>query len=109
MPDALGFGVIALAAWRLTIMLTKEAGPWDLVSKLRQAVGIEHGPEGEPVGWPETMPGSLLACPWCVSLWAAALVYPMWRWVPVMAVIIAASAVAIMFDSAVWRLKNGQG
>jgi hypothetical protein len=48
-----------LGVWRLTHLLQAEDGPWDLIVRLRGAVG--HG------FW-----GSLLDCFYCLSLWIAA-------------------------------------
>lgn len=49
----------ALATWRLTHLLALEDGPWDLVLRLRLALGNS--------GW-----GRLLDCFYCLSLWVAA-------------------------------------
>jgi hypothetical protein len=48
-----------LATWRLTQLLCAEDGPWDLVVRLRRAVGNGF--------W-----GKLLDCFQCLSLWFAA-------------------------------------
>jgi len=48
-----------LATWRLTHLLWGEDGPWDLLVRLRKAVGNGF--------W-----GSLLDCFLCCSLWVAA-------------------------------------
>jgi Protein of unknown function (DUF1360) len=48
-----------LATWRLTHLLCLEDGPWDLVVRLRRAVGNGF--------W-----GKLLDCFHCLSLWVAA-------------------------------------
>ena len=45
----------ALAVWRLTHLVTKEEGPWQLFERLRRAA-----------------PGQLLSCFYCLSLWVAA-------------------------------------
>jgi hypothetical protein len=48
-----------LAVWRVTHLLQAEDGPWDLVVRLRQAVGNGF--------W-----GRLLDCFHCLSVWIAA-------------------------------------
>ena len=48
-----------LATWRVTYLLAYEDGPWDLVVRLRTALG--HG-----------FFGRLIDCFHCVSLWVAA-------------------------------------
>ena len=50
--------VTSLCVWRLTHMLAAEDGPWDLVLRLRRAVGAGF--------W-----GKLLDCFHCLSLWVA--------------------------------------
>jgi len=52
------FLVAALAVWRLTHLLAREDGPWDLVVRLRRRLG--HG------FW-----GKLIDCFQCLSLWVA--------------------------------------
>ena len=49
-----------LAVWRLAHLLARERGPFDLVSRLH--------------AWLAGRPGaSLLGCPYCLSLWLAAI------------------------------------
>lgn len=40
--DVWCFILCALAVWRLAHLLTRENGPWDLVSRARSALGIEQ-------------------------------------------------------------------
>ena len=47
-----------LCVWRITHLLSVEDGPWDVVVRLRQAVGSGF--------W-----GKLLDCFYCTSLWVA--------------------------------------
>jgi hypothetical protein len=54
----LRFLLAALAVWRITHLLAREDGPWDLVVRLRRAVGDGF--------W-----GGLLDCFYCLSLWIA--------------------------------------
>ncbi|MGN6525644.1 MAG: hypothetical protein ACTHL8_04595 [Burkholderiaceae bacterium] len=48
-----------LATWRLAALLAQDDGPWDVIARLRAALGDEP--------W-----GRLLDCFRCVSLWVAA-------------------------------------
>jgi hypothetical protein len=48
-----------LATWRLTHLLAAEDGPWDIIARLRQAVG-------------DSFFGRLMDCFYCLSLWVAA-------------------------------------
>ena len=54
-----GFILSALAVWRITHLLAREDGPFDLVFRLRKVSG-------------EGFLGSLLDCFYCLSLWIAA-------------------------------------
>lgn len=58
----------ALVTWRLTKMLTVEAGPFDIFIKLREFLGIRHNEDGQPIIFPA---GILLSCFWCTSVWVA--------------------------------------
>jgi len=57
--------VIALAAYRLSEMLTWDDGPWDVFVRLRQMAGAGTGRA--------TWLGRLLECPYCSSVWIAGL------------------------------------
>ena len=60
--DALGFwprlALAVLACWRVTHLLAAEDGPFELVLALRLRLG-------------QSLPGRLMDCPYCVSLWVA--------------------------------------
>ena len=63
----------ALATWRVSALLVREDGPYDLIARLRRATA-------------NTMAGRALACFYCTSLWIAApaaywLAGATWRWV----------------------------
>jgi len=53
------FALAVLAVWRVTHLLAKEDGPWDLIVRLRRALG-------------DTFFGRLMDCSQCLSLWVAA-------------------------------------
>jgi hypothetical protein len=48
----------ALAVWRVTHMLSREDGPWDILVRLRRVFGAG-------------MLGRLAACFYCLSIWVA--------------------------------------
>jgi hypothetical protein len=50
------FLIITLAIWRITHLLQAEDGPWDIIFKLRKAMG-------------NSMWGSLMDCFYCLSIW----------------------------------------
>ena len=52
------FLLAALAVWRLTHLLAKEDGPWDVVRRLRRA--LSGG-----------FLGALISCFYCLSVWIA--------------------------------------
>lgn len=53
------FTLAVLAVWRLTHLLSKEDGPFDLVFRLRKALG-------------QGFFGHLMDCFYCLSVWIAA-------------------------------------
>jgi hypothetical protein len=73
--DGLAFILCALAVWRLTHLLAREDGPFDVVVKLRQALG----------DW--TL-GALMDCFYCLSLWLAMPFVPVLTKTPLPAIII---------------------
>lgn len=52
------FVLSILAVWRLTHLLSKEDGPWDMIYRIRRAAGAGFF-------------GSLLDCFYCLSIWIA--------------------------------------
>ncbi len=52
------FVLLCLTVWRLTHLLSKEDGPFDIIYRLRKAAGAGFF-------------GSLLDCFYCVSIWIA--------------------------------------
>lgn len=59
MSIVLRFVVAILATWRLTHLLAKEDGPWDIFVRIRDRLG-------------EGFWGSLMDCFKCLSIWIAA-------------------------------------
>jgi hypothetical protein len=52
------FIILILATWRLTHLLAKEDGPFDLVFRMRKSLG-------------DSLFGKLMDCFYCLSLWIA--------------------------------------
>ncbi len=52
------FLLATLAVWRVTHLLSREDGPWDLLLRFRRALG-------------SGMLSKLVACFYCLSLWVA--------------------------------------
>ena len=63
--DWFNFLIVSLVTWRVTHLLNKEDGPFDLVFLLRKKAGAGFF-------------GSLLDCFYCVSVWVA-LPFGMWE------------------------------
>lgn len=66
------FVVLALAVWRLSTMLVKEDGPWMMLEHLRLKMGLQppqHPAMGRETDPPGQMPGSILNCVWCTSIY----------------------------------------
>jgi uncharacterized protein DUF1360 len=56
--DPFLFFVITLVVWRITHLLSKEDGPFDIIYRLRKAAGAGFF-------------GSLLDCFYCLSIWVS--------------------------------------
>jgi hypothetical protein len=54
----LRFAVSILAVWRVTHLLAREDGPWDVIYRLRRRMG-------------DSTLGRLMDCFYCLSLWVA--------------------------------------
>lgn len=85
------FILYALATWRISNILVKEEGPFELASKLREYTGIETNSVGVVLSYP---PWNPLSCVLCTSVWVAALL----RWCPSVHGIFAASGVAVLLE-----------
>jgi len=74
------FLILILATWRVTSLLSSEAGPYAVLDKLRHAAGVRYADDGTPQAGNEL--AKALICPWCLSVWvglalgAAWLVWP---------------------------------
>jgi len=97
-----------LATWRLTSLLhTEDAFEW-----LRKWIGIENGPDGHPVEYPDGLWGNVFNCFWCLTLFVsfplsilvvlaaetdAVWLLPIW---------LASSAVAIWLEKQIMRTQS---
>jgi hypothetical protein len=79
MMTLIEFLVGTLATYRLTSLLYREVGPWNLMSRIRNFFGIVHDYDevtrkelGHPHGYPITFWGKLFECFWCLSVWVGA-------------------------------------
>lgn len=92
--------LFGLATWRLTSLLVRERGPWNVFVRLRARAGISHDELGQPLEVPDNVLAGILSCTWCCSVWVAipwAIFYP-GGWIEKIAAALAISAVAIVVD-----------
>lgn len=94
--DLVAVVIVGLAAYRLARLLCLDDGPGDILRRLRGLwIHNENGLE-----MAEGVIGKFLMCPqWCVSLWAAAIMFALWwLWSPVHYVwlVLAAAQVAAL-------------
>jgi hypothetical protein len=98
--DALTFAIAALACYRLTILISRDLGPWDILKKLRKIDKCSR----------------FLSCVFCVSIWVGAFIAlglylsgvrfalsdnitsPGWTWIPWAMLALSLSAITIMAD-----------
>ena len=61
-----------LATWRLTSLLHKEDGPFDVFALARDAAGVRFDELSRP--YSDNPVGKALTCFWCTSMWAGLIV-----------------------------------
>lgn len=71
LPSAFEAAILALAIWRITSLITYERGPGHVFERIRTLANIRHNEKGHPEVWPDTFPGELLSCVWCLSPYVA--------------------------------------
>ena len=98
--------LIGLAAWRVTSLLSREAGPGGVFLRFRSLLGFRHAENGIPEAWPDNVVANALACPLCLSVWIAAAMYGIWRLEPWVVAVIAAAGVAAAIVEAVKRVGD---
>jgi hypothetical protein len=90
----------AFAVWRVTHLLAKEDGPWDVIVAVRLRLG-------------DGFLGSLLDCFYCLSLWIAApaayLLMGRWRDWPLLWLGLSGVACLLEQMSDSGRLNNSKG
>jgi len=63
------FVILTLAAWRIGNLIHYERGPLAIFQRFREAFGVSHDEDGEPIAWPDTEIGKLLSCLDCGTIW----------------------------------------
>lgn len=82
-PTWLDMLLLALATWRIANMLTSEHGPWHIFGKMRRQVPL----------------GGLTTCIYCMSVWVALILVPIYLFVPIIIWVFAISGAALMLRS----------
>lgn len=95
MSDTLAFVILSLAVWRVARMATMEDGPFDVLAKARERLGVHKQ---------ETWIHRGLACIACVSFWIGLFAGVMWRGVNMEGI---ASGLAISAVSVVLMKRAG--
>lgn len=102
MMDIYKLFLFSIATWRISALVTKEAGPFHVFEKLRILAGVQHDADGNVVMVPEKFFAELLTCIWCSSIWIGAILFFLWLLIPAymlsLCFILFMSAVAIVID-----------
>ncbi len=94
--------ILAFATWRISSLLKREAGPWDIFDKVRNFLGVKYDEHSEPYG--TSMLSKMVLCVWCNSVWVGGmwailyLISPLFVW---LALPFALSAGAILIECVV--------
>lgn len=57
----------ALATYRITLLLSKEAGPFDMFGRFRTWAGVKYDQYSNPYGTGQL--SEMILCPLCTSVW----------------------------------------
>ena len=77
MPEWVRWVLAALSCYRLAQLVTLDDGPGDVFLRLRERAGVyQYGDDGRPA---RSM-GRLVACPFCIGMWAAVLCAALALW-----------------------------
>ena len=89
------FIIVSLAVWRISHLLSKEDGPFDIIFRLRKAAGAGFF-------------GSLLDCFYCVSIWIALPfgIYFAVNWLDKFLYWLAFSGAACLLEQVTTNFKN---
>jgi len=95
------FLISILATWRLSAMLSYEAGIFNIFIKFREFIGIMHDDNGNVLDTNGSVFADLFNCIWCLSVWIGLIVGLIVWLSPVLVVIFypfALSAGAILIE-----------
>lgn len=91
-----------LATWRISSLLVNESGPYDIMGRFRDRVGVAYDERSRPYG--KNVVATMLLCLWCTSFWVGAVVAVLTVPSAWLLYALACSAGAIMVDR--W-MKHG--
>ena len=60
--------ILVLACWRLTSLLVRESGPFEMFAKFRHLIGVRTV-EGSSTPYGTNIIAETLSCDWCCSMW----------------------------------------
>lgn len=111
MINILDLIIISLAAWRITSILVREEGPYDICEKFRYMLGVRYDEHSKRVT-NGNMLASLVLCTWCTSVWVAALFFILYYISNNIAILIAAplaiSTLTIFTDIIITGVSDGK-
>ena len=61
--------IASLAVYRITLLVNKEAGPFDILGRFRTWAGVTYDQYSNPVSNGEL--SAAILCPYCLSVWVA--------------------------------------
>jgi len=59
--------IAALATYRLTLLVSKEAGPFDIFGRFRTWAGVKYDEYSKPYATGQL--SEMILCPYCSSVW----------------------------------------
>ena len=98
--ETLSFVILALAIYRLTVLLVYDSGPFFVMDRFRAWAGIRYDALNQQYLLNEFARG--LACGYCVSLWVALVVVPLYLlfdWFVWLCLPFALSAVTVILEA----------
>ena len=97
--------ILGLAVWRLSSLISRESGPFNMFTLLRFRAGVVYNKMSEEIPSSELSRGIL--CLWCVSIWISVPLGIVYFFFPIWTVFscipFAISALAILIDGHISR------
>tara|TARA_R110002167_G_scaffold89203_1_gene240643 strand:- start:17016 stop:17333 length:318 start_codon:yes stop_codon:yes gene_type:complete len=72
-PDFATLVILGLACWRISNLLMYEEGPFNLIFKLRSAIGVIDAYGDDESTWTVFI-SKLMSCMFCFSIWVGLLI-----------------------------------